>query len=84
MGTLGVRYLLRQKRIAGVRVENADYLMAMGLAGSLDDAFRQAGSVLAQWLQQDYKLTGKETVILLGTVIEYQISENSRMGSCLY
>jgi amidase len=67
--------VLREKRIAGPRVENAEYLMAMGLSGSLDDAFRQAGSALAQWLQQDYKLTGKETAILLGAVIEYQISE---------
>jgi acetamidase/formamidase len=67
--------VLREKRIAGPRVENAEYLMAMGLSGSLDDAFRQAGSALAQWLQQDYKLTGKESAILLGAVIEYQISE---------
>jgi amidase len=67
--------VLREKRIAGPRVENAEYLMAMGLSGSLDDAFRQAGSALADWLQQDYKLTGKETAILLGAVIEYQISE---------
>lgn len=67
--------LLREKHIAGPRVENAEYLMAMGLAGSLDDAFRQAGSALADWLQQDYKLTGKEAAILMGAVIEYQISE---------
>ena len=67
--------VLREKNIAGPRVENAEYLMAMGLSGSLDDAFRQAGSALAKWLQQDYKLTGKETAVLLGAVIEYQISE---------
>lgn len=67
--------VLREKRIAGPRVENAEALMAMGLSGSLDDAFRQAGSALADWIQQDYKLTGKETAILLGAVIEYQISE---------
>jgi acetamidase/formamidase len=67
--------LLREKRISGPRVENDEYLMAMGLSGSLDDAFREAGSALAGWLQQDYGLTGKETAILLGAVIEYQISE---------
>jgi hypothetical protein len=32
-------------------------------------------SLPAQWLQQDYERTGKETAILLGAVIEYQISE---------
>jgi len=67
--------VLREKRIAGPRVENAEYLMAMGLSGSLDDAFRQAGSALSDWLQQDYKLTSKEAAVLLGAVIEYQISE---------
>ena len=67
--------VLREKRIAGPRVESAEALMAMGLSGSLDDAFRQAGSALAEWIQQDYKLSGKETAILLGAVIEYQISE---------
>ncbi len=67
--------LVREKRIPGPRVENADYLMAMGLAGSIDQAFRDASSDLARWLQQDYKLTASETAILLGATIEYQISE---------
>jgi acetamidase/formamidase len=67
--------VLREKRIAGPRVENDEYLMAMGLSGSLDDAFRQAGSALSEWVQQDYKLTSKEAAVLLGAVIEYQISE---------
>jgi amidase len=67
--------VMREKRIGGPRVENAEYLMAMGLSGSLDAAFREAGSALATWLQEDYKLTGPETAILLGATIEYQISE---------
>jgi acetamidase/formamidase len=67
--------VIREKRISGPRVENAEHLMAMGLSGSLDDAFREAGSALAQWLQQDYKLTARETAILLGATIEYQIVE---------
>jgi amidase len=65
----------RGKRIAAPRVENADYLMAMGLSGSLDDAFREATSELASWLQTDYKLTSAEAASVLGTSIEYKISE---------
>lgn len=65
----------REKRIGGPRVENADTLMAMGLGGSLDEAFREATANLASWLQQDYQLTGPESAILLGATIEYQISE---------
>jgi amidase len=67
--------LIREKELQGPRVENAEYLMAIGLAGSLDDAFSEATSDLASWLQQDYKLTGSETATLLGAAIEYQIAE---------
>jgi len=68
--------LIREKGIGGApRVENAEYLMAMGLAGSLDDAFREATSGLASWLEKDYGLTGPEAAILLGATVEYEISE---------
>lgn len=67
--------LLREKPLQGPRVENAESLMAMGLGGSLDQAFREATSGLASWLQEDYRLTGPETAILMGATIEYQISE---------
>ncbi|HEX4440737.1 MAG TPA: acetamidase/formamidase family protein [Thermoanaerobaculia bacterium] len=68
--------LIREKGIGGgPRVENAEYLMAMGLAGSLDDAFREATSGLASWLEKDYGLTGPEAAILLGATVEYEISE---------
>jgi amidase len=65
----------REKNIGTPRVENAEYLMAMGLSGSLDDAFREATSELASWLQTDYKLSAAEVASVLGTSIEYKISE---------
>ena len=49
--------------------------MAMGLGGSLDEAFREATSGLASWLEKDYGLTGPEAAILLGATVEYKISE---------
>jgi len=67
--------LIRDKSIPAPRVENAEYLMAMGLAGSLDDAFREATSGLASWLEKDYGLSGPEVATLLGPTIEYEISE---------
>ena len=57
------------------RAENAGYLMAIGLNGSIDEAFRDATTELAKWLEQDYGLTPGETAIVLGTAIEYQITE---------
>ena len=67
--------VLPAKRIAGPRVESATHVMAMGLAGSLDEAFRIATSGMAQWLADDYKLTPSEIAQFLGTAAEYRISE---------
>ena len=63
------------KRIPGPRVESATHIMAMGLAGSLDDAFREATANMAQWLTDEYKLTPSEVAQVLGTSSEYKVSE---------
>jgi amidase len=63
------------KRIPGPRVESATHLMAMGLDGSLDDAFRTATANMAQWLTDEYKLTPSEVAQVLGTSAEYKVSE---------
>jgi amidase len=63
------------KRIQGPRVESATHIMAMGLEGSLDDAFRAATANMAQWLANDYKLTPSEVAEVLGTAAEYRVSE---------
>ena len=57
------------------RVESAQYIMAMGLDGSLDDAFRRATANMALWLDSDYKLTPSEIAQVLGTSAEYKVSE---------
>jgi amidase len=49
--------------------------MAMGLAGSLDDAFRGATANRASWLAENYELTPAETAELFATAAEYRISE---------
>jgi amidase len=63
------------KRIPGPRVESATHIMAMGLEGSLDDAFRAATANMAQWLVNDYNLTPSEIAEVLGTAAEYKVSE---------
>src|SRR5882724_13622955 len=63
------------KRVPGPRVESATHIMAMGLAGSLDDAFRGATANMAQWLTEEYKLTPSEVAQVLGTSAEYKVSE---------
>jgi acetamidase/formamidase len=59
----------------GPRAENGDYLMSMGIAGSVDDAMQQATAQLADWLAHDYKLTANESAVVLGTAMRYDIAE---------
>jgi len=67
--------VISKKRIQGPRVESATHIMAMGLEGSIDEAFRQATANMAQWLTSDYKLTPSELAQVLGSSAEYKVSE---------
>ena len=67
--------LIRGSATPGPRLENRDYLMSAGIAGSLADAVQNATSQLANWLKKDYKLTDNEVALVLGTVIKYDIAE---------
>ena len=57
------------------RLENQDYLMSMGVAGSLIDALQAATAQLAEWLAADYHLNDSEIAIVLGTVLKYDVAE---------
>jgi acetamidase/formamidase len=67
--------VIPNKHAPGPRVESSTYLMAMGLAGSLDDAFREATDNMAAWLTDEYKLTPSEVAQVLGSAAEYRVSE---------
>ena len=67
--------VIPNKRIGGPRIENATHIIAMGLDGGLDDAFKGATNDMATWLEEDYKLTPSEVAQVLGTAAEYHVSE---------
>lgn len=67
--------VIPNKRIGGPRIETATEIIAMGLGGSLDEAFKGATSGMATWLEEDYKLTPSEIAQVLGTAAEYHVSE---------
>ena len=67
--------LVSGQSTGGPRAENEEYIMAMGIAGSLPDALRQATTALARWLEKEYHLAPNETAIVLGTSIRYDIAE---------
>jgi acetamidase/formamidase len=55
--------------------ENAEFLMSMGIAGSMEAATRQAVTNLAQWLSRDYGLSAGEAALVLGTSAQIEIAE---------
>jgi len=67
--------VLPGKRIGGRRIETPTDLITMGLQGSVDDALKEATNNMANWLEQDYKLTPTEIAQFLGVASEYHISE---------
>ncbi len=57
------------------RLENAEYLMSMGIAGSVPESIQVATTQLVTWLNTDYKLDDNEVAVLLGAVLKYDITE---------
>lgn len=67
--------LVRGKSSQGPRFENADFIMASGIGGSLQEALQQATTELSRWLERDYKLSPNEAHAVIGTSIHYDIAE---------
>jgi amidase len=67
--------LIKGMSTQGPRAENDEYLMAMGIGNSLEDALRTATTQLVNWLQRDYKLEPNEAAIVLGTSMRYDVAE---------
>jgi amidase len=67
--------LIKGYASAGPRLENADYIMALGVAGSVADSIQVATSQLVEWLKRDYKLSDSEAALFLGAVAKYDIAE---------
>ena len=57
------------------RVEDAEYIMSIGVNKSLEQALKIATAGLLQWLQQDYHLSFGEATQVMSTSVEYTIAE---------
>jgi amidase len=57
------------------RAESAEYLMAIGISGDLQEALRMATSDLARWLASDYALNSAELASILGTAMRYDVAD---------
>jgi acetamidase/formamidase len=53
--------------------ENGEFLISIGIGGSLDQALQQATSGMVRWLERDYKLNANEAAMVLGFAVKYDV-----------
>jgi len=67
--------LIRGRSTQAPRFESDEYLMASGIANSLQEALQMATTQLANWLQRDYKLNASEASVVMGFAMKYDIAD---------
>jgi acetamidase/formamidase len=72
---VGFTVELIQGKSQGPRIENDEYVMALGVGNSLPDALQGATTQLARWLEEVYKLNSSEVAIVMGFALKYDIAE---------
>ena len=65
--------LIRDRSLGHPLAENAEFLISIGIAGSIDQALQQATSGMMRWLERDYKLTGSDAAMILGFALKYDV-----------
>jgi acetamidase/formamidase len=55
--------------------ENAEYLISVGIGGSLDQALQMATSGMMRWLERDYKLGASEASVVMGFAMRYDVAD---------
>ena len=65
--------LIRDRNFGHPLAEDAEFLISIGIGGSLDQALQQATSGLVRWLDRDFKLTPSEAAMLLGFALKYDV-----------
>ncbi len=58
-----------------VRAETADYLISLGVSGSVPESIQLATTQLAEWIKHDYNLNDSEVALLFGDALKYDITE---------
>ena len=67
--------VIPRKSLGMPRAEDDEFLMALGIAGSLTEGLQIATTEMARWLEERHKLNASEVASLLGTAMRYDIAE---------
>jgi amidase len=65
--------LIRDRNFGHPLAENDEFLISIGIGGSLDQALQQATSGMMRWLERDYKLTGSDAAMIMGFALKYDV-----------
>lgn len=65
--------LVRDRSAGHPLAENSEFLISIGIGGSLDQALQQATSGMMRWLERDYTLSASEAAMLLGFALKYDV-----------
>jgi len=65
--------VIRGKNAGHPLAENAEFLISIGIGGSLDQALQQATSGMVRWLERDYGLNANEAAMVLGFAVKYDV-----------
>jgi len=55
--------------------ENDEFLISIGISGSLDQALQMATSGMLRWLERDYGLSPSESAMVMGFAIRYDVAD---------
>ena len=67
--------VIRDQSLGQTRLENADYVMVMGVGNTLDDGMKSATTGMSRWLASAHGLTPQEIAPVLGTAMQFEIAE---------
>jgi len=67
--------VIRDQSLGQTRLENADYVMVMGVGATLDDGMKSATTGMSRWLASAHGLTPQEIATVLGTAMQFEIAE---------
>ena len=67
--------VIENKSLGQPWIENNEYVMVMGIGGSLDDSFKLATTGMRTWLADNYQLNAAEVAAVMGNAIQYDVAE---------
>ena len=67
--------VIRDVAIDGPYADDGESWMVIGIAGSLDEALRQATTRAARYLEQEHGLNSTEAALVLGSSMQYDVAD---------